>query len=121
MTHIVQSALLSLIEQAATSVAILMEGVERGELLRSRLTRAEVLRQLRTVADSMAQVDAASRSEMPELDWAGWQTIQARLAGPPGESLDDTLWFACQSLVPATLLWLRVYQQSQPTRFRMVP
>jgi len=31
------------------------------------------------------------------------------------------LWFACESLVPATLLWLRFYQHSQPALFRMTP
>lgn len=66
MTHIINSALLSLIEQAGTSVAILTEG-------------------------------------------------------PAGNALDEALWFACESLVPATLLWLRVYQQSQPELFRMAP
>ena len=66
MAHVIQSALLSLIEQAGTSVAILVEGLAR-------------------------------------------------------DTLDETLWFACEALVPATLLWLRVYQQSQPELFRMVP
>jgi len=119
MVHILHSALLGLIEQAGTAVAILVEGLAREELLRSRLTRQEILRQINTLANSAAQVDSADRSRMPELDWDGWQTIQARLAGPSGESQDEALWFACESLVPATLLWLRVYQQSQPELFRM--
>jgi hypothetical protein len=45
----------------------------------------------------------------------------ARFAAPPGVALDEALWFAVQALVPATLLWLRVYQQSQPELFRMAP
>lgn len=45
--------------------------------------------------------------------------MRVQLAGPPGETLDEALWFASQSLVPATLLWLRVYRQSQPDLFRM--
>lgn len=119
MTPILTTALLSLIEQAGTAIAILAEGLERGELLRSRLTRAEVLRQLTTLADSAGQVDAAARREMPELDWCGWEAMRPRFAGSPGEALDDALWFACEALVPATLLWLRVYQQDQPALFRM--
>lgn len=121
MSPIITTALLSLIEQAGTAIAILIEGLERDELLRSRLTRSEVLRQLKTMADSMAQLAPAARSEMPELDWSGWDAMRPRFCGPPGEALDDALWFACGSLVPATLLWLRVYQQSQPTLFRMTP
>ncbi len=121
MAQIIHSALLSLIEQAGTSVAILTEGLARDELLRSRLTRFEVLRQLNTLADSAAQVDPAERSRMPELDWDGWDAMRLRFLCPAGQALDEALWFACESLVPATLLWLRVYQQSQPELFRMAP
>lgn len=113
------SALLAIIEQAGTAVVILVEGLEREELLRSRLTRAEVLRQLGTLADSMGQVDPAVRLEMPELAWRGWEALRPRLSGPAGEELDEALWFACESLVPATLLWLRVYRQSQSDLFQM--
>jgi uncharacterized protein with HEPN domain len=120
MTSIINGALLGLIERAGTSVAILVEGLARDELLRSRLTRAEVLRQLMTLADSVGQVDAPARAAMPELDWSGWDAMRPRFASAPGAALDDALWFACESLVPATLLWLRVYQQSQPELFRMV-
>jgi hypothetical protein len=37
--------------------------------------------------------------------------------GLPGESQAEALWFAIASLVPATLLWLRVYKQAQPGLF----
>ncbi|MBH1957062.1 hypothetical protein [Polaromonas sp.] len=121
MTSLITTALLGLIEQAGTAIATLTEGLERNELLRSRLTRTEVLRQLKLLADSVAQLEPAARSEMPELDWSGWDAMCPRFSGPPGEPLDDALWFACESLVPATLLWLRVYQQSQPMLFRMTP
>lgn len=121
MTQIITSALLGIIEQAGMAVVTLVEGLERDELLRSRLTRAEVLRQLKTLADSVRQLEPAARSEMPELDWTGWDAMRPRFCGPISESLDEALWFACESLVPATLLWLRVYQQSQPMLFRMTP
>ena len=53
---------------------------------------------------------------MPEIDWAGWRA--PRLALPtPGEPQDDALWFAVQSLVPATLNWLRVYRDEHPALF----
>jgi len=114
----ITAALLSLVEQAGSSVAILCEGLQREELLRSRLTRFEVVRQLKTLGDSMAQMDSDLHGAMPELDWPLWQAMRLRLDGLPGEELDEALWFACESLVPATLLWLRVYRQSQPTLFR---
>lgn len=118
---IMNSALLKLIEQAGTAIATLIEGLEQKELLRSRLTRAEVQRQLKILADSAAQVPPSARADMPELDWSGWDAMRTRFAAPAGEALDEALWFACEALVPATLLWLRVYQQSQPESFRMVP
>jgi uncharacterized protein with HEPN domain len=80
-----------------------------------------VLRQLKLLADSAAQVEPAIRAEMPELDWSGWEAMRTRFAAAPGAALDETLWFACTSLMPATLLWLRVYQQSQPELFRLAP
>ncbi|MDF1484075.1 hypothetical protein PY257_02570 [Ramlibacter sp. H39-3-26] len=113
------SALLAIVEQAGLAVVTLVEGLECGELLRSRLTRAEVLRQLKTLADSMAQAEPAIGRGMPELDWSGWNALRPCLSGPAGEALDEALWFACESLVPATLLWLRVYRQSQPRLFQM--
>ena len=119
MANIITAALLDLMEQSGTAIATLIEGLEKSELLRSRLTRAEVLRQLKTLADSARQIDTAGRSDMPELDWAGWEAMRAHFDGPPGSALDDALWFSCEALVPATLLWLRVYQKSQPELFRM--
>jgi uncharacterized protein with HEPN domain len=121
MTSIINCARLGLIEQAGTAVAILTEGLTQEELLRSRLTRAEVLRQLKLLADSAAQMQPAARATMPELDWSGWDAMRQRFSGPAGASLDEALWFACEALVPATLLWLRVYQQSQPELFRRAP
>ncbi|MDO9293806.1 MAG: hypothetical protein Q7U09_19690 [Hydrogenophaga sp.] len=113
------SALLGLIQGACESVLILVEQLPREELMRSRLTRAEVQRQLATLAASVAQIEPEQRATMPELDWSGWALMRVQLAGPPSETLDEALWFASQSLVPATLLWLRVYRQSQPDLFRM--
>jgi len=113
------SALLAIIEQAGMAVATLIESLEQGELLRSRLTRAEVLGQLRVLAAGAADVAPDVRAAMPEIDWSGWEAMARQLARPPGEALDDALWFACESLVPATLLWLRVHRQSQAALFQM--
>lgn len=121
MAGLVNSALLGIIEQAGLAVATLVEGQPREDLLRSRLTRAEVLRQLLVMADAAAQVDPAARAAMPELDWDAWEAMGARFRGTTGAALDEALWFACESLVSATLLWLRLYRKSHPGLFRMVP
>lgn len=121
MNRIATSALLALIEQSGMAVATLAEGLEEAELRRSRLTRAELLRQLRVLAASAMAVPAAARADMPELDWDGWRSLALRLQADHGEDVDEALWFAVSSLVPATLLWLRVYRQSQPRLFVMTP
>jgi uncharacterized protein with HEPN domain len=119
MVQIVNGALLAIIEQAGMAILTLVEGQQRDELLRSRLTRGEVLRQLRTLVDSVGLVEPFLHSAMPELDWSGWNAVRHRLHGPAGDALDEALWFTCESLVPATLLWLRVYRRSHPDMFRM--
>lgn len=119
--RIATSALLALIEQAGLAVATLAEGLEEADLRRSRLTRAEVLRHLRVLACSAIAVPPSAREDMPELDWEGWRLLSLRLQAETGEDLDEAIWFATHSVVSATLLWLRVYRQSQPQLFLMAP
>jgi uncharacterized protein with HEPN domain len=76
-----------------------------------------VQRQLQRLADTLADAPDALRHQMPEIDWAGWRGARLALA-EGGAPQDDALWFGVQSLVPATLSWLRVYRQSQPELFR---
>jgi uncharacterized protein with HEPN domain len=114
------SALLAIIEEAGMAVLTLTEGLEEQEFLRSRLTRAEVTRQLQALAASAADVPPATRKLLPELDWSAWEaTARAMSAGGPAQ--DEALWFAAESLVPATLMWLRVYKKNQPEVFEFRP
>jgi hypothetical protein len=87
------AALLQAINEAGEGVLILVEGVEDEELLASRLTRAEVMRQ-----SSLATTGLA-------------------LAGPAGPARDEALVTAARALVPATLMWMRVYKTAQPDWF----
>ena len=119
--RIATSALLALIEQSGLAVATLAEGLEEADLRRSRLTRAEVLRHLRVLARSAISVTPSAREEMPELDWDGWRRLSLQLQADTGDDVEEALWFAVSSLVPATLLWLRVYRQAQPKLFVMSP
>ena len=110
------SALFAIIEEAGTAVMILGEDVERAEFLASRLTRAEVRRQLLIMASAIDSVPAEARLLLPELEWDGWDTLRRALhQGPPGA--DDALWFALRSLTPATLMWLQIYRKNQPELF----
>lgn len=113
----ITAPLLKLVESSGEAVLILTEGVPQSELLRSRLTRAEVQRQLQCMADTLGDAPDALRHQMPEIDWAGWRAT--RLALPQtGAAQDDALSFGVQSLTPATLSWLRFYRQSHPGLFR---
>jgi len=112
----ITAPLLQMTSDAGEAVLILTEGLQRVEFMRSRLTRAEVQRQLLCVADTLADAPDALRHQMPELDWAGWRATRLALQ-TGGEPRDDALWFAVQSLVPATLSWLRVYRREQPGLF----
>jgi len=118
-TAIETGARLAIIEQTGLAVATLIETLERDELLRSRLTRTEVLRQLRILSDGAGGMEAEVRTLMPEIDWPGWEAMRRQLAQPAGAALDEALWFACESLVPATLLWLRVHRNSNAALFQM--
>lgn len=110
------ASMLSIIEEAGTAVLILSEGLEQAELLGSRLTRAEVLRQVGIIAETAANLPAQTRAVLAEVDWDGWESMARRLdAG--GGAADEALWFAVRSLVPAALMWLRVYRQNQPELF----
>lgn len=108
--------LLNVIEEAGAAVLILTDGLTRDDLLRSRLTQAEVQRHLQMLADVLAGAAPALRQPLPEVDWDGWALLGQAVA-TPGAARDEALWFAVQSLVPATLGWLRVARQAQPVLF----
>jgi uncharacterized protein with HEPN domain len=119
VNRIATSALLALIEQSGLAVVTLAEGLDEADLRRSRLTRAEVLRHLRVLARSAMAVTPSAREDMPELDWDGWRRLSLQLLAEAGDDLDEAIWFAIHSVVPATLLWLRLYRQSHPLWFTM--
>lgn len=117
----ITAPLLQLVQDAGEAVLILTEDVTQDALLNSRLTRTETCRQILCLADTLVSMGdegpGTLREHMPEIDWAGWRATR-RALGAAGPQHDDALWFAVQSLVPATLNWLRVYRQSQPELFR---
>lgn len=112
----IHAAMLKTIQDCGEGVLVLTEGLARDELLRSRLTRAEVQRQLTQMATTLHSLSPAAQAALPEIDWAGWRA-STLAQDQPAATRDDALWFGITSLVPATLLWLRVYQQSEPGLF----
>lgn len=114
------ASLLSIIDEAGVAVLTLTEGLDKDEFLASRLTRTETLRQVRIMAASAGNVPPPTQALLPEVEWRGWQTVACQLdEGPTAHA--EALWFAIRSLVPATLMWLRVYRQNQPQVFQWAP
>jgi uncharacterized protein with HEPN domain len=114
------ASLLSIIEEAGVAVLTLTEGLEKDEFLASRLTRAETQRQLKIMGESAANLPPQTQALLAEVDWSGWQRVAQRL-GASGDAEQEALWFAVRSLVPATLMWLRVYRTNQPEVFECKP
>jgi monoamine oxidase len=105
----VTTTLLARAEEAATAVLTLTEGLEREELLRSRLTRREVRRQLLIIGHTLEEVSKEARRRAQEIDWEAWRTTASRIVAD-AVAADDALWFAVAALVPATLIWLRIHR-----------
>jgi uncharacterized protein with HEPN domain len=113
---VIAAPMLQMLQSAGEAVLTMTADMPQSDLMRSRLTRFEVQRQLQTLADTLAALPDAVRHVMPEIDWAGWRAV--RLALPTsGTPQEDAIWFAVRSLVPATLSWLQVYRQSHPSLF----
>ncbi len=117
---IFDAALLSIIEEAGIGVLTLTEGLEQDEFFASRLTRLETQRQLNMMCTSITAMPAPAQTMLAEIDWAGWKMV-ARQLESAGNDAQQTEWFAVQSLVPATLMWLRVYRSNQPELFAYQP
>jgi uncharacterized protein with HEPN domain len=115
MGELIDTAMLQIIRDSGEGALVLAEGLAEDELLRSRLTRTEVQRQLARMAATLGDLSPQVQGAMPEIDWAGWRATAQALA-QAGAAQDEALWFALHSLVPATLLWLRVYRQPAPAR-----
>jgi uncharacterized protein with HEPN domain len=106
----------STLEEAGTAILTLVDGIAEAQFRASRLTRAEVRRQLLLMCAAAADLERAARERMPELEWSAWNDTSLRLQ-TNGPEADAAMWFAIGSLVPATLTWLRVYRKEQPGLF----
>lgn len=117
---LVSGALLNILQEAGEAVMTMTEMIEDDEFFASRLTQREVVRQMRIMGSTIRNISPDLRRQLAEIDWKGWEVLSRQLAS--GDDLArEALWFGVRSLVPATLLWLRVYRQQSPEWFAMVP
>jgi uncharacterized protein with HEPN domain len=113
-------ARIAAIEAATSSVLTMMEGLERNELARSRLTRRAVREFLLSATLAVEGLSREARTALPELDFFAWRATRQRLEA--GEGVEgDTGWFAIQALMPTTFEWLRFYRENQPELFAVSP
>lgn len=117
---LLSGALLGIIEEAGLSIMTMTEGIEADEFFASRITQQETLRQVRVMAETISNVPEDIARQMIEIDWTAWRVLKAQLVS--GETAGrDALWFGVRSLVPATLMWLRVFRHRQPDIFAIKP
>jgi uncharacterized protein with HEPN domain len=113
-------SLLNIIEAAGESILTLTEGVEPEAFFNSRLTQMEVMNQLRVMAESSSHFPIEHKAKMAEIDWAVWSMLNMQLKTAGGFER-DAVWFAVRSLVPATLMWFRIFRQNNPELFAIKP
>ncbi|KAB2963818.1 hypothetical protein [Zoogloea sp.] len=113
---IVISALLANIIDAGTDALTLAEDMDEATFRRSRLARSEIGRLIGVIATNLADLPDAQRQQFAEIDWAAWSALAPQLQ-QDGPERDEALWFATRALVPATLMWLRVYKEGAPGLF----
>lgn len=122
------AALLDGVENALEGILVLVDGMDEREFRRSRLARAEVRRQLATIAGTLALMPPEGRRALPEIDWDGWGVVGREVAGTSpasspsrapdaADDVDAAAWFAASALVPATISWLRFYRRTEPALF----
>ncbi len=113
-------ALLGILEDAATAVLALTDGLDADAFFASRLAREEVLCQLRIMTETVASLPAETRMLLADIDWAGWTALGMQLK-TDGLRERAAVWAGVQTLAPALLLWLRVYRRSRPEMFSFIP
>jgi uncharacterized protein with HEPN domain len=116
---IVSGAMLGILQEAGNSIMILTEGLEYDEFFNSRITQQEVLRQLRVMTDTTFNLPFEIKQRMIEIDWEAWSALSVQFS-KTDESIKEAVWFAVRSLVPATLLWLRIFHKNAPELFSFV-
>jgi uncharacterized protein with HEPN domain len=96
----------------------LTEEISDTEFFASRLTRAQTLQLLGSLAKTAANLPAEARERMPQIDWAAWAALAKVLSKPSEHPLQ--IWVAIKELTPMTVQQLSDYKRSQPELFSIV-
>ena len=112
------AAMLGIIEKIGLDIMILTDEVNAEEFFASRMTRAQTLRLLRSLVQTVANLSAGTRERLPQIDWAAWTALKIALANPSQHPLQ--IWVAIRELTPLTVQQLKGYRKVQPQLFSMV-
>lgn len=116
---VLAGAMLGILEETGMAILTFTEGLEPEEFFSSQLTQREVLKQIRIMVETTGNAPPDLKQQMPEIDWAGWAQLNKQLIHSGGFER-DAVWFGIRSLVPATLMWLRVYRKNTPQLFSLM-
>lgn len=111
-------AMLGLMEQIALDIMTLTVEISEEDFFASRLTRAQTLQLLGSLAQTAGNLPAETRERMPQIDWAAWAALKTALAQPSQHPLQ--IWVAIKELTPLTVQQLHGYKKAQPQLFSMV-
>ncbi|HEX5363129.1 MAG TPA: hypothetical protein VFW59_02575 [Gallionella sp.] len=111
-------AMLGLMEQLGLDILTLTEALDEAEFFTSRLTRAQTLKILGSMARTAAELPAGTREILPLIDWGAWAVLNKALANPSQHPL--LIWVAIKELTPVTVQQLADYKRTQPQLFAMV-
>jgi uncharacterized protein with HEPN domain len=112
--------LLGLFQDAATAVLVMTNEPDEEEFSSSRLTRQQVMWQLRIMSDTGGNLPPGARAQLAQIDWTG-----GAAQGMPIKAKDrcehEAIWLGVRSLVAALLIWLGVCRRNLPEMFSSVP
>lgn len=113
------AAMLGIIEKLGLDIMVLTEEVDADEFFASRMTCAQTLQLLRSLAQTAANLPAGTREHMREVDWAAWAELAKILPYPSKHPFQ--IWVAIKELTPLTVQHLHKYRRKQPQLFSIVP
>ncbi len=111
------AAMLANFFESGWAIQVLVGDLDRTQYFASRLTRHEIQRHLRIMADTAAALPAEVRQQMPAVDWQAWIALDAVLPGVSAAHR-DAVWQAITGLIPVTGQHMRQYRASRPDLFR---
>lgn len=112
-------AMLGLMERIALDIMVLTDEISEEDFFNSRLTKAQTLQLLASLAQTAANLPAGTRELMHEIDWAAWASLRVVLSKPAQHPLK--IWVAIRELTPMTVQKLNGYKKTQPQCFSVVP